>query len=76
MVCTQRPRPRPPAIFKPLYVDRSINRSIDQTTHNPQSPLALAEPTKEMLVPGIMVVGASVLSWVRTYIHGITQPAL
>lgn len=32
---------------------------------NKQSPLALAEPTKEMLVPGIMVVGASVLSWVR-----------
>lgn len=27
-----------------------------------------------MLVPGIMVMGASVLSWVRTYAHDITQP--
>ena len=28
-----------------------------------KNPLALSEPTKEMLVPGIFVVGASVLSW-------------
>ncbi len=33
-------------------------------TTQTQNPVALSEPTKEMLVPGIMVVGASVLSWV------------
>ena len=29
-----------------------------------QSPLALAEPTKEVLLPVVMVFGASLLSWV------------